>query len=104
MEGMRELLRGSLRRSLDAMTDVDRLATAWPVVCGRALSAHGQVTGFDQGILAIEVSGDGWMDQMMALRNQLTGELGRVAGVKVTGIHFNNVTTRQAVRKFEGKR
>ncbi|NYF78202.1 DciA family protein [Granulicella arctica] len=88
MEGMRELLRGNLRRSLQAMQETDRLAAAWPVVCGVAMAVHGDVVGYHDGIVHVQVSDCGWMRQMMSMQGQIGGELGRIAGVRVTGIHF----------------
>ena len=40
MQRMRELLRGSLARSLRELSEQDRLAAAWPVACGPSLAAH----------------------------------------------------------------
>ena len=88
MQGMRDLLRGTLGRSLSALSDVDRLASAWPVVCGRAMAEHGEIVGFAEGVVEIKVSGEAWMRQMLSLRGQLEHELARVASVPVTGIHF----------------
>jgi hypothetical protein len=88
MEGMRDLLRINLRRSLQAMKDTDRLAAAWPVVCGAAMATHGEVIGYADGIVTLEVSDEGWMRQMMSMQGQIGGELGRIAGVRVTGVHF----------------
>jgi hypothetical protein len=96
MEGMRELLRGQLRRSLQAMPETDRLAAAWPVVCGVAMAAHGEVFGYDQGVVHVQVSDGGWMHQMMSMQGQIAGELGRIAGVRVTAIHFEK-------KRFQGK-
>jgi hypothetical protein len=42
MERMRDVLRGSLGRSLRALPEEDRLAAAWPVACGSALAGHGE--------------------------------------------------------------
>jgi hypothetical protein len=88
MEGMREVLRGSLGRSLAAMRDEDRLAAAWPVVCGKAMAGHGVVQGYADGVVHVEVADRAWLDQMVSMRGQLTGELGRIAGVRVSEIHF----------------
>jgi hypothetical protein len=85
---MRDLLRGSLGRSLSALDDVDRLATAWPVVCGRAMAEHGEIVAFVEGVVHVQVSSGPWLRQMMSTRGQLQHELARVASVAVTGIHF----------------
>ena len=88
MEGMRDLLRGNLGRSLKAMREIDRLAAAWPVACGVALAERGAVVGYDAGVVQVEVVSAAWLQQMMALRTVLVREMGKIAEVRVTGIHF----------------
>jgi hypothetical protein len=88
MEGMRELLQGSLGRTLEAMTEEDRLAAAWPVACGKALSERGRVMGYEDGVVMVEVTDAAWLQQMMSMRSQLAGEMARIARVKVREIHF----------------
>jgi hypothetical protein len=100
MEGMRDLLKGSLGHSLRAMRDEDRLAAAWPVACGKAMAGHGVVLGFADGVVRVEVADGAWLRQMMSMRGQLAGELGRIAGVKVSAIHFE--VTRSELRGTTG--
>jgi hypothetical protein len=88
MQNMRDLLRQSLARSLEAMSPVDRLAAAWMVACGSALGSRAQVTGYDAGHVRIEVEEGAWLDQMQTMRPMLTRELGRIAGIPVSKIHF----------------
>jgi hypothetical protein len=88
MEDMREVLRSSLGRSLGSLSEADRLAAAWPVACGRAMAAHGEVAGFFEGTVTIAVSDTAWRAQMMSMRGLLQNELARVSRVKVTAIHF----------------
>ncbi len=88
MESMRDMLRGSLGRSLRTMEPLDRLRAAWPVACGAAMARKGVVVGFEDGVLRIAVTDPAWMEQMMAMRSVLQGELGRIAEVKLGGIHF----------------
>ncbi|HWZ52643.1 MAG TPA: DciA family protein [Granulicella sp.] len=88
MQGMRDVLRGSLSRSLRALPEADRLASAWPVACGRVMAEHGEIVSFEQGNLRIAVSDGAWLGQMLSMRHQLQHELGRIAGVPITGIHF----------------
>ncbi len=97
MEGMRDLLKGSLRRSLGAMQDEDRLAAAWPVACGKAMAERGVVVGYADGVVHVEVADGAWLRQMMSMRAQLAGEMARIAGVKVCGIHFEVKGKRTAV-------
>ena len=88
LEAMREMLRRNLGRSLSAMPEVDRLTAAWPVVCGTAMAGHGEVVSWQDGVVLVEVSDGDWMRQMMSMQGQIAGELGRIAGVRVTGVHF----------------
>jgi hypothetical protein len=88
MQGMRDVLRGSLSRSLRALPEADRLASAWPVACGRVMAEHGEIISFEQGHLRMQVSDGAWLQQMLSMRHQLQHELERIAGVPITGIHF----------------
>ena len=88
MENMRSILRGTLGRSLQALSDEDRLAAAWPVACGRAMAEHGEIAGFFEGTVTVAVSDPAWLAQIMSMRSILQHELARVAKVKVTAIHF----------------
>ncbi len=88
MESMREVLRGSLGRSLQTMEPLDRLRAAWPVACGAAMARKGVVVGFEAGTLRVEVTDSAWMEQMKGMQAVLQRELGRIAEVKLGGIHF----------------
>ncbi|MDW5266360.1 MULTISPECIES: DciA family protein [Acidobacteriaceae] len=88
MEDMRTLLRGTLGRSLQAMRPEDKLAAAWPVACGKAMAERGTVVGYADGEVWIEVQEGAWLQQMMSMQGQLAGQMGRIAGVKVSRIHF----------------
>lgn len=88
MEDMRTLLRGTLGRSLQAMRPEDKLAAAWPVACGKAMAERGTVVGYVDGEVLIEVQEGAWLRQMMSMQGQLAGQMGRIAGVKVSRIHF----------------
>jgi predicted nucleic acid-binding Zn ribbon protein len=88
LEGMREMLKGSLGRSLQALQAEDRLAAAWPVACGRAMAERGQVAGFENGVVRVEVGDGVWLQQLLSMRRQLAAELSRISGVTVSEIHF----------------
>ena len=88
MEAMREILRGNLGRSLRELRDEDRLAAAWTVACGRAMAGRGAVSGYEAGVVRVEVVDAVWMRQMVSLRGVLERELAKIAGVPVSGIHF----------------
>ena len=95
MESMRDVLRHSLGRSLEAMEPLDRLAAAWPVACGRALAARGTLLSFADGVLRVRVDDDLWLKQLFSMRHMLESELSRIAAVKVTGIHFEREKARR---------
>jgi hypothetical protein len=88
MEGMRDLLKVSLGRSLSALGEEDRLAAAWPVACGKALAEHGAVVGYGDGVVRVQVEEGIWLRQLISMRGQLVGEMGRIAGVRLSEIHF----------------
>lgn len=88
MENMRDLLKGSLGRSLKAMPPEDKLAAAWPVACGRAMADRGNVIGYVDGEVWVEVQDGAWLRQMLSMQGQLAGQMARIAGVKVSKIHF----------------
>ena len=88
LEGMRDLLKGSLARSLGALRDQDRLAAAWPVACGKTMAGRGTVVGYADGIVRVQVDDGAWLRQLTSMRGQLAGEMARIAGVTVSEIHF----------------
>lgn len=89
MQRMRDLLRGSLGRSLRDLTPEDRLAAAWQVVCGAVLAGKGEVSHLDaEGVLHVRVAQPEWMTEFLDRRSALAAELVRVSGVKLSGIHF----------------
>ena len=89
MQGMRELIRGSLARSLRLLTEEDRLAAALPVVCGTVLAGHCEVDRLEgDGKLHVRVDSPEWMSPLLGMREMLQHDLQRVAGVPLTGLHF----------------
>ena len=85
---MREVMRGSLARTLAGAREEDRLAAAWTVACGRAMAERGVISGYEDGIVRIEVTDNVWLRQMEALRGTLVREMARISGVKVEAIEF----------------
>jgi hypothetical protein len=88
LEGMRDLLKGSLGRSLGALRDEDRVAAAWSVACGKAMAGRGTVVGYADGIVRVRVEDGAWLLQLKSMRGQLSREMSRIAGVTVREIHF----------------
>ena len=85
MEAMRDVLRGSLGRSLRGISDEDRIAAAWTVACGCAMADRGRVVGYEAGVVRIEVADAVWLRQMISLRSVLEREMARIADLPVSG-------------------
>jgi hypothetical protein len=88
MEAVRDVLRGELGRSLRGIGEEDRLAAAWTVACGCAMADRGRVTGYDAGVVRIEVADAVWLNQMRSLGGVLERELAKISGLKVRAIRF----------------
>lgn len=88
MEGMRDLLKSSLARSLKSLSDIDRLAAAWPVVCGKATAERAILAGYADGIVLLEAVNEAWMHEMMNMRGHLARELARIAQVPVKTVRI----------------
>ena len=89
MQRMRDVIRGSLARSLRLLTEEDRIAAALPVVCGTVLAGHCEVDRLDEeGKLHVLVDSAEWMSPLLGMREILQHDLQRVAGVPLTGLHF----------------
>ena len=75
MEVIRDVLRGSLSKSLRGISEEDRLAAAWQVACGSALAGHGEVRHLDlEGVLHVRVVGAEWMTQFLRIRSALAND------------------------------
>ena len=88
MQGMRDLLRGSLGKSLRTLTPLDRLSVAWPVACGSVLASRGQPVAYERGRLTVRVADPAWREQLRSSRDRLSRELARIASVELREIHF----------------
>lgn len=98
MEKMRDVLRHQLGRSLAGLSVLDRVEAAWPVACGRALAGRGKVVAVEDGIVEIDAEDELWLAQMISMRSALLGDLARVSGVRLTGIHFKSSHSRKGRR------
>ena len=97
LEKIRDVLKGSLGRSLQALRDEDKLAMAWPLVCGKAMAEHGVVLGYIEGVLHVQVADGPWRRQLISMQGQLAAEMSHIAGVKVSEIHWSSrgITTHE---------
>ena len=98
MESMRDMLKKNLARSLATLTVADRLAAAWPIACGKAMAARGEIVGFENGVVEVQVQDAAWLDQMRSMGPILQSDLGKIAGVKIAGIHFQEKKFRSEKR------
>jgi len=88
MQAMRDLLRTSLGKSLEALSPLDRLATAWPVVAGHATAERTSIESLEDGVVTILVPDLAWRNQLENIVGQLRGDLSRISRVPVTDILF----------------
>ena len=88
MEGMREILKDSLRKTLHQFNEEDRVTAAWPVACGRALAERTSVVGFHDAVMRVDVADSAWLWQLTAMRSHFKTEITRIAGLHVAEIHF----------------
>lgn len=86
MERIRDVLRNSLGRSLEALSEVDRLAAAWTVAGGKTMAGRAAVLGYTDGVVRLGAVDEAWMREMMNMRERLALELTRLAGVPVKEI------------------
>ena len=98
MDSMRDMLRKNLARSLETLPVADRLAAAWPVACGKAMADRGEIVGFENGIVEVQVRDAVWLDQMRSMGSVLQTQLAKIAGVKIAGIHFEGKKIRPEKR------
>jgi predicted nucleic acid-binding Zn ribbon protein len=87
-ERMRDVMRGSLGRSLESMPPEDRVAAAWPVACGQKIAERTRIVGLEGTVLTIEVTDVAWQKQMRSMSEKLKHDLRSIAGVDVTDILF----------------
>ncbi|NYF91211.1 putative nucleic acid-binding Zn ribbon protein [Edaphobacter lichenicola] len=53
------------------------------------MAERGQVIGFENGVVRVEVEDGVWLRQLVSMRRQLAAELSRISGVPVSEIHFD---------------
>ncbi len=52
------------------------------------MAERGDIVGFADGVLSVQVTDAAWLQQMVSMRRQLAAEISRIAGVPVREIHF----------------
>ena len=88
MQSLRDILRSSLRSSLGALTPLDRIAAAWPVVAGHSIAERSTVVRLQGTQAAVEVLAFTWLPELRANTPRLVADLARVSGVTLTDILF----------------
>lgn len=105
MQSLRDALKSTLGRSLRELPPLDRLATAWPVVCGAALSGRSEIAGYDAGEVRIAVQSEEWLRTFLPMQKVLQHELAKTSGVPVSAIHFEVPGSKPALQRApRGKR
>lgn len=91
MQPARDYIRTHLARSLSSASPEDRLAAAWTAACGRAMAGRGSIASYDPATAAVRilVADPVWLQQMTALRSQLTRDLASLSGLQVRDIRFD---------------
>ena len=88
MQSLRDILRSDLRKSLRALTLLDRLAAAWPVAAGHAIAERSTVVRLHEKQAAVELSDPAWLPELRSNTPRLVADLARVSGVDLTDILF----------------
>ena len=92
MQSLRDILRSSLRSSLQALTPLDRLAAAWPVAAGHAIAERSTIVRLQNaphGAQAVaEVRDLAWLPELRANTPRLAADLARISGVPLADILF----------------
>jgi predicted nucleic acid-binding Zn ribbon protein len=88
MQAMRDVLRTTLGKSLNALQPLDRLAAAWPVAAGHGIAERSTVTALDEGVATVTVADITWQKQLRNIAQQLKGDLARISRVPLTDILF----------------
>jgi hypothetical protein len=52
------------------------------------MAEHGVVIGYGDGVVRVQVEDGAWLRQLVSMRVQLAVEMARIAGVRVSEIHF----------------
>jgi hypothetical protein len=52
------------------------------------MAEHGAVIGYGDGVVRVQVEDGAWLRQLVSMRVQLAVEMARIAGVRVSEIHF----------------
>ena len=88
MQSLRDILRSSLRESLQALTPLDRLAAAWAVAAGHAVAERSAVVRLQGAQAIVEVRDPAWLPELRANTPRLVADLARIGGVNLTDILF----------------
>ena len=61
---------------------------AWPVVCGSAVAERTRALSFEDGVLCVEVAGQGWKAELQALAPRYLAVINRYTTEAVRRIEF----------------
>ncbi len=69
---------------------------AWPVVCGSAVAERTRALSFEDGVLRVEVAGQGWKAELQALAPRYLAMINRYTTEAVRRIEFVVATAESA--------
>lgn len=61
---------------------------AWPLVCGSAVSERTRASGFEDGVLRVEVPDAGWRSELQSLAPRYLAAINRYTPEQVRRIEF----------------
>lgn len=104
MQSLRDILRRSLRSSLEALSPLDRVAAAWPVAAGHAIAERSAIIRLEGSQAIAEVRDRAWLPELRAMTPRLAADLARVSGVPVADILFLAAEVGSAPRPARAQR
>lgn len=83
-EGLLKIVADALRRAPAEQAPL----LAWPLVCGVKVAERTEATGFQDGVLNINVPDETWRAQLQSMAPQYLAGLERMIGKQVSRVEF----------------
>lgn len=88
MESVRHTLQRIMADALKKMPQEEAVLSAWPMVCGAAVSRNTRALQFSDGTLTLEVADRTWRTQLQDMQRQYCSALTKISGHEVEQIYF----------------
>ncbi|HLW51897.1 MAG TPA: DUF721 domain-containing protein [Candidatus Angelobacter sp.] len=88
MEPIRSGLRHIMRDLMKAQPPEQAVVLAWPIVCGKDVSARAQALAFKDGTLTVEVSEGAWRTQLISFAPRYVAAFAELLGPLVREVRF----------------